>query len=67
MKSKNTTIKLVAVSLAFICMSAYGAIKCGIDGMDAVWTGKTMVDKATAVMLYEIKCVNGHVSWASQI
>lgn len=39
-------------------------VSCPIDGSSAIWTGKTVVDQATAKLLYEHKCARGHVFWA---
>ena len=66
MKTKKPIIKLIAATLAIVCFSAIAAGKCGIDDLQMNWTGKTMVDGATATLLYELKCINGHLSWAKQ-
>jgi hypothetical protein len=39
-------------------------VNCPIDDSSAVWTGSTKIDQATSKMLYEHKCLRGHVFWA---
>jgi hypothetical protein len=56
---KRLALFLVAAGVLFAF-----SVDCPIDGSSSIWTGKTVVDQATAKLLYEHKCVRGHVFWA---
>ena len=56
-------LKRIALLLAVAGgLFAFNA-NCPLDATSAIWTGKTTVDQATAKILYEHKCVRGHVFW----
>ncbi|MGD0133017.1 MAG: hypothetical protein ABSE57_13275 [Bryobacteraceae bacterium] len=61
--TKNT-LKRIALLLALASALFAFNVDCPIDGGSAMWTGKTMIDQATAKMLYQHKCLRGHVFWA---
>ena len=54
-----------AAVLITISLTAYAAYTCGIDGYAMYWTGQTTVDSASGKLLYQQKCINGHISWTT--
>ena len=50
------------VWLCLVMLMVMVRIICPIDGLDMLWTGKTK--NVDAVILYEYRCLNGHISWA---
>lgn len=48
----RTYLKIILTAIAIIfSVSAYAVVRCGIDGHNMMWTGNTMVDLRTVVLL----------------
>lgn len=60
----RNTLKRIALQLALASAVFAFSVDCPIDGGSAIWTGKTRVDRVTSKLLYEHKCVRGHIFWA---
>lgn len=59
--------KLVSALVLFLLLAATAyatSLKCSIDDMMLMWTGKTKTEWGK--LLYEHKCVNNHYYWLTQ-
>lgn len=55
--------KRILILSAFAGVLGFQGLACPIDGSNAIWTGNTKIDSATAKLLKEYKCLHGHVFW----
>jgi len=56
---------IAALLLSSFAVIAYAAMTCSKDGTLLTWTGST--NTSGGRLLYEHKCMNGHVFWLDSV
>ena len=67
MQKRVCSLKILIAALLFssFAVIAYAAMTCSQDGTLLSWTGKT--NSSGGRLLYEHKCMNGHVFWLDSV